>query len=145
MQNEPIAIIGSQYPRVVIPLIDSAIHTLDVIVFDWRQYKNQPANPVSLFNSSIARASSRGVSVRCLVNNDDIIQMLKSIGCKARKVESTKLLHTKLLIIDKKKVVIGSHNFSQNAFSMNEEASIFVNMNDENNEFVKYFNNLFGI
>ncbi|MES2382886.1 MAG: phospholipase D-like domain-containing protein [Bacteroidota bacterium] len=145
MEYEPLPIISNQFPKVVIPLIDSALHSIDIIVFDWRFYKHDPANAVSLFNSAIARACARGVNVRCLVQNDGVVDSLKTLGCYARRLHSKNILHTKLLIVDNKRIIIGSHNYTQRAFSSNHEASIFVTMADLNNGFVQYFNNLFGL
>lgn len=145
MEYEPVPIISKDFPSVVIPLIDNADHNIDIVVFDWRFYKNDPASPVSLFNQAIARACRRGVSVRCLVQNQGVVDNLKALGCDARMLNSKKILHTKLIIFDKIKVVIGSHNYTQHAFTSNHEASIFVKMADENNGLVEYFNNLFGL
>ena len=145
MEYEPLPIISKDFPRVVIPLIESATSSIDIVVFDWRFYENDPANPVSLFNQAIARACRRNVDVRCLVQNDGIVNKLNELGCWAKKLESKRILHTKLLIIDKKNVIMGSHNYTQNAFSSNHEASIFVVLKDEKNALVEYFNNLFGL
>jgi len=145
MEYEPLPIISKDFPKMVIPLIDNALHSIDIVVFDWRFYKHDPGSPVSLFNQSISRACSRGVSVRCLVQNEGVVNNLLKLGCNARMLNTKKVLHTKLLIIDKVGVIIGSHNYTQHAFSSNEEASIFVIMKDENNGLMQYFNNLFGL
>jgi len=145
MEYEPLPIISKDFPKVVIPLIDGAKHNIDIIVFDWRFYKDDPGSPVSLFNQSIARACRRGVSVRCLVQNEGVVDRLRELGCDARMLTSKKILHTKLIIIDRLGIIIGSHNYTQHAFSSNHEASIFVKMADEENGLVQYFNNLFGL
>ena len=145
MEYEPIPIISKQFPKIVIPLIDSAVSYIDIIVFDWRIYPKDPACAVSLFTSSVIRAVTRGVRVRVLVQNDGVVNYLKNLGVKAKKLNTKKILHTKLLMVDLKKVVIGSHNYTQHAFSSNEEASLFVNMGTEQHAFLEYFNNLYGI
>lgn len=145
MEYEPLPIISKDFPKVVIPLIEKALFSIDIIVFDWRFYKNDVGSPVSLFNQAIARACQRGVIVKCLVQNDGVVENLRALGCKAKKLESKKILHTKLLIIDKKNVIIGSHNYTQHAFCSNEEASIYVKLESENNALVEYFNNLYSI
>jgi len=145
MQNEPISIIAQQYPKVVIPLIDSAVNNIRVVVFDWRFYPTISASPVSLFNAAIGAAAKRGVQVRALVNNDLIVQKLRAFGCEARRLNSTKMLHTKMILVDDVALVIGSHNFTQHAFSMNEEASVLVRLSDPQNDFVKYFEALWGV
>ena len=145
MEYEPLPIISKDFPKIVIPLIEGAKHSLDIIVFDWRFYKHDPASPVSLFNAAIARAARRGLEVKCLVQNDGVVDILKSMGCNARKLNSKKILHTKLIIIDKKRIILGSHNYTQHAFSSNHEASICVDLGSAENTFVEYFNNLFLI
>lgn len=145
MEYEPLPIISKEFPKVVIPLIDQACHSIDIIVFDWRFYKNDVASAVSLFNQAIARACQRGVIVRCLVQNDGVVDNLKLLGCKAKKLSSKRILHTKLLIIDKINVIIGSHNYTQHAFTSNEEASIYVRFENTKNGLVDYFENLFAI
>ena len=142
---EPVAIIAAQYPKVVIPLIDSAEESIRVIVFDWRFYPTQPGNPVSLFNQAIARAAKRGVEVRALVNSQQVVEALKDIKCVGKLLHSKKLLHTKMIIVDDVKVVLGSHNLTQNAFTFNHEASVLLEMNSTDHSFVKYFEALWGV
>lgn len=145
MEYEPLPIISKNFPSIVIPLIDAAKHSIDIVVFDWRFYKNDPASAVSLFNAAVARAAARGVAVRCLVQNDGVVDLLRSIGCKARKLQSKKILHTKLIILDNTGIIIGSHNYTQHAFTSNHEASIYVQLSSADNGLVQYFSNLFGI
>lgn len=142
---EPLPIIAQQYPRVVTPLLKNADISIRVIVYDWRLYPTISGSAVSQFNSAIREAVNRGVSVRALVNNDGVIKWLKENGADARRFHSKRKLHTKLLIIDDQQVVIGSHNFTQNAFSMNEEASVLVHCSDKQNDFVRYFEALWGV
>ena len=143
MDYEPLPIISSDFPKVVIPLIQNAKHSIDIIVFDWRFYRDDPSNAVSQFNIAINSACRRGVNVRCLVQSSNVVNLLKQLGVNAKELHSKRLLHVKLLIVDKKSIIIGSHNYTQSAFSSNHEASILVQMPDENNALVQYFNNLF--
>lgn len=142
---EPQAIIAQRFPAVVIPLIENAKESVRIIVFDWRWYPTISGSPVSRFNSAITAAAARGVSVRALVNNDGVIARLASAGCKARRLHSKRMLHTKLLLVDDTVVVIGSHNYTQHGFSLNEEASVLVEMSTRDNDFVKYFEALWGV
>jgi phosphatidylserine/phosphatidylglycerophosphate/cardiolipin synthase-like enzyme len=145
MDYEPVPIISKEYPTLVIPLLDSALYSIDIVVFDWRFYKNAPDRSITLFNNAVARAVARGVRVRCLVQNESVVRSLKQIGCDARMIQSKRILHTKLLIVDKNKVVLGSHNYTQSAFESNYEASIFVVLASKQNALVQYFDNLFGL
>lgn len=145
MEYEPLPIISQDYVKIVIPLIESAVNSIEIIVFEWRFYRTGLKNNVSKFNEAIARAVARGVRVRCLVRSQSAVNELKKMGCVARRLFTKRLLHNKLLIIDKRRIVLGSHNFTQHAFSSNYETSIFVTLQYEDNTLVKYFNNLWGI
>lgn len=138
-------IIGRDFPKKVIPLIDSALSSIRIIVFDWRWYPNDPGNPVQLFNQAIVRAVKRGVKVDAIANSDDIISVLKSVGVNAKKLSAKNLVHAKLLIIDDISIVIGSHNYSQSAFTMNFEVSIYISYFNGVDYLIKFFNSLWQL
>lgn len=132
-------IIAGDFCKKVIPLIDVAKQNIDVCVFDWRWYENDPGSPVQLFNQSIVRAIRRGVSVRAVVNSDSIANVLRSVGVNVKKCISKHLLHSKFLIIDNSVLITGSHNYTQSAFTSNFEFSVAlfdgVDLTDLNNFF----------
>ena len=137
------AIIGKQFPDKVIPLIENAKQSIKIVVFDWRWYPNDPANPVQLFNQAIIRAKRRGVDVKVITNIVDVIKILNTEKIEAKKPLTPKLIHSKMIIIDDKILVIGSHNYTQSAFTMNHEASVIIEGGDQLVDFIEYFYNLF--
>ena len=138
------AIIGKQFPQKVIPLIENAKQSIKIVVFDWRWYPNDPANPVQLFNQAIIRAKRRGVDVKVITNIDDIIKILNTEKIEAKKPNTSKLIHSKMMIIDDKILILGSHNYTQSAFTMNHEASVVIEGEGQLDDFIKYFHNLFN-
>lgn len=142
---EPVAIIAKQFPAITIPLINEAKHSIDIIVFDWRWYPTVGGSSISQFNAAITAAARRSVAVRAIVNNQGVIDKLKTNGCDAKSLHSKRMLHTKMLLIDGTKLVIGSHNYTQHGFTMNEEASVLVEFPTENNDFKQYFERLWGV
>jgi len=137
-------IIGKEFPNKVIPLIDSAKHSIDIIVFDWRWYPQNPGSPVQLFNQALVRAVRRGVKVRAIANNNEIISTLKNVGVEAKKLLTPRLVHVKLMVIDGQKVILGSHNYTESAFQMNYELSVLLDEVEPDNQFLEFFNNLYG-
>lgn len=127
-------IAGREFPKKVIPLIEKAKQSIDIIVFDWRWYPQDPGAPVQLFNQSIIRACRRGVNIRAITNNDEINEVLSSNGIKSKRITSKKLMHCKLMIIDKNIIITGSHNYTQSAFLLNFEFSTIITA--EENSFV---------
>lgn len=147
MKNEifPQIVIGNQFIKKVTNLIDKAQHTIDIIVFDWRVYPDGYAQRIESLNNSIAKASVDGVRVRALVNNQNICNYLKAHGVLAKMYESNNLLHVKLIIIDSKIIICGSHNYTERAMRANEEVSIIIKLEHDDNELTQYFNNLYPL
>ena len=135
-------IIGKEFPKKVIPLIDSAKRSINTVVFDWRWYPNDAGCPTQLFNQALVRASRRGVKIQAVVNNDSVVNILNSVGILARHVTLKNLIHAKLMIIDDSVVVIGSHNYTQNAFSVNQEISVILPIDETMRDFFNFFQSL---
>ena len=119
--------IGRSFPKKVIPLINNAKKTIEILVFDWGWYENEIGEQVQIFNNAIIRASRRGVLVRAIVYKQKIKNILDQEKIWCRKIESYKLMHIKLMIIDDEKVIVGSHNYTKNAFNINHELSLIIN------------------
>jgi len=141
----PQAIIAQRFPKIVIPLIEVAKYSIDIIVYDWRWYPSVGGSSVQQFNDAIVATTRRGVVVRALVNGDGIASLLQQRGINARRLHSKRMLHTKMLLIDGVHLIIGSHNYTQHGFSLNEEASVYVQMPSADHEFSLYFSNLWGL
>lgn len=135
-------IIGNDFHKKVIPLIDNARSTISIIVFDWRWYPDQIGNPVQLFNNSLVRAVKRGVDVRSIVNFSSVENILKSVGIKVKHPISKNVIHVKMMIIDNEILIIGSHNYTQNAFTMNHEISVILESCDKIDDLNKFFEGL---
>ena len=138
-------IIGKQFAEKIIPLIDEAKNTIRVVVFDWRWYPNDPGNPVQLFNQAIVRAAKRGVKVDAIVTFEPLVKTLRDLGVNAKKLTSTNLLHTKLILIDDEIVVVGSHNFTAPAFTKNFEVSVFFTDTELGQNLINYFNQIWQL
>ena len=138
-----VPIIASQFVEKVIPLVDAAKNSLDTCVFDWRWYPNDPGSPCQRFNQSIVRAVRRGVKVRALVNSQSVAETLRSVGVEVKHHYSAHLLHLKMMIIDQDVVITGSHNYTQSAFSANQELSVVLGGVGQNSEFQQFFDRLF--
>ena len=142
MQNE--TIISREYPKKVIPLIKSAKKGIDIIVFDWGWYPDEIGEPIQIFNNCIFNANRKGVKVRALVQKNLIKIILSKLGIDAKILHSNKLLHIKLMIIDRQIAILGSHNYTKNAFNINHEVSIIIRDETSISNLQTYFNNLFN-
>jgi len=140
MQNE--TIIGKEYPEKVGKLIENAKSSIDILMFDWRWYKDDMAHPLQIFNQKLVRAVRRGVKIRVITNFTELVDMLNTLGFDAKVWSKANLLHSKLLIIDNEIVVSGSHNLTGNAFCSNIEISNIIYGEALAYTYKNYFNNL---
>lgn len=138
-------IIGGEFPSIVIPKIEQAQNSLDIVVFDWRWYPIQASNTVQRFNQAIVRALRRGVVVRVIADPPDLINRLNHLGAEARRLRHKKMVHCKYMNIDEKYVILGSHNYTQSAFHHNLELSVAIEIGPEDQRFQKFFESIWGL
>jgi phosphatidylserine/phosphatidylglycerophosphate/cardiolipin synthase-like enzyme len=135
-------ILGKQYPDMVIPLIKAAKSTIAIIVFDWRWYPDYVAYPIQKFNLEILNAAKKGVKICAITNYKEITELLKNSAIQAKHLIHDKLVHSKIMIIDNKIAIIGSHNYTHSAFSYNHEVSVIIRDPDLCSQLTTHFNNL---
>lgn len=135
--------IGREFPRKVIPLIEGAKKSIAIIVYDWLWYPDEIGEKIQLFNNAIIRANNKGIEVRVCVHKRLIYEILRRAGIKAKRLQSSKSLHVKLMIIDNEITIVGSHNYTKNAFNINYEASVILRDTETARKFKEYFNPMF--
>lgn len=135
--------IGRQFPKKVIPIIDNAKKSIYIMVYEWNWYQDQIGAQIQLFNNSIVRAKQRGLDVKAVVWDKKISNILESVNINNKWIHESKLLHIKLMIIDKQIVVLGSHNYTKNAFDFNFETSVILNDEKIAQEFTQFFETFF--
>lgn len=136
-------LIGREFAKEVTPLIREAKKEIDIIVYNWLWYPNEINSTIQKFNQEIIQAKNRGIIVKAVVQKAIITEILRSEKINVRKVESSKTLHTKLMIIDDEIAILGSHNYTMNAFNINYEVSIMIDDQEKVSELKKYFSNFF--
>ena len=114
-------------------------------MFEWRFYPKHLEHPVTLITEALKSAVSRGVEVRVLMAHDGSCYELTRMGIKSKRIYRTGLVHAKVMCIDRSVCVLGSHNYTQAAFTRNLEISLMVESSDIAAAFSEYFNALWGV
>lgn len=136
------SIIGKEYASEVLNAIESALVSVDILMFEWRWYDNDMGNPIQLINQAIVRAVRRGVKVRALTWKMDICKKLQSVGVEAMAWPLKKLMHSKIIVIDGFAVIMGSHNLTSSAIHTNIETSVILYDREIAKIKIDYINNL---
>lgn len=145
MPGAPIVLIGKKYLEKVLPQIAAAKENIDIIIFEWRLYPTRPTHPITLFMRELQAASNRGVRIRCLVRSPLLADKLRQYGIEVKIHHSDKLLHAKMMLIDSRTAIVGSHNYTGSAFTSNLEISLIVFLSDHVNDLSNYFKNLWSV
>lgn len=138
-------IVGKEFPEKIIPLIREAKRSIDIIVYDWRWYPDQVGSSIQNFNNTLVRVVNRGIQCRVITNDKKTVEIIRALKFKVKRWSSKNLLHTKMIIIDDRVIVIGSHNYTMNAFTINHEVSLVANQKIFILRLKKYFNNLWQL
>ena len=137
-----IPIIGKEFADKIIPLIEHSKKSIDIIVYDWKWYPDQIGSTIQKFNNAIVVAKRKGIRVRVITTSSNIDRILSRLDIETKKWMSRKTLHTKLTIIDNKIAILGSHNYTMNAFTINYEVSVIIQDEAVVKRLNQYFNNL---
>lgn len=123
---------GSEYGSSLEEDIKEAKESIDVMMFliGYHPGQSEYSWPKVLVNELI-RAHRRGVKVRVKVEgsirgNAEGLKHLKAAGIDASVDEKGKVTHTKLVVIDRKIVYVGSQNWTVSAMGFNWDSSIRV-------------------
>lgn len=135
-------IIGNEFAIKVIPLIKQTRKSIDIIVYDWHWYPDQIGSGIQKFNNAIIDAKKNSKRVRAILKNRDTLHILTKNKIQTKKWLSSKTLHTKLMIIDNEIVILGSHNYTMNAFNINYEISVIIQDEEVVKRLKNYFENL---
>lgn len=143
VEQEPTILIGRAFAREVTPLIKNAKKSIKIIVYNWLWYPNEIGSKIQIFNQAIVQANKRGIDVKVVVQKILIAEILRREEIKVKKIETSKTLHTKLMIIDDEIVILGSHNYTMNAFNINYEISVILYNEAILEKMIEYFKNFF--
>ncbi|MCM8821194.1 MAG: phospholipase D-like domain-containing protein [Candidatus Omnitrophica bacterium] len=137
----------------VIELIEGAKTSINVIMYSMVWYDKYPDSPSNKLIKLLCDASKRKINVTVILNrdkkNDSETQKNKTAAEKFQKagvkviydsLEQT--THAKILIIDRRFVVIGSFNWSYYSLEKNNETAVVVDSTEIAEYFLKYFNSI---
>ncbi len=146
-----IAIINKYAPTIV-KHIDNANSHIIVVMYLITYKKQYPKGPVANLLNALIRAHKRGVSVEVILdkNNDyrhtgkedlknqNAFNYLKKANINVKYDSLTRTTHSKVLVIDKRYVVIGSTNWSYSALVKNHETSLLIDSKKLAQETITY-------
>jgi len=144
------AIIGSQYPQTVVPLIQAATTKIDFIMYEWKWYSHEQAGGMEKLNLAVLERARSKVQIRVLLNiesmghaitkiNSRTASFLQQRGVIVKFGQVGVATHAKMVLIDDQCAIIGSHNYSKGSFTRNQECSVLIKGPEAIRPFIDYF------
>ena len=129
-------LLDRDYFRVLLDGVDRARAEISLSAYLFRTIENAAGYPEAVLKSLLA-AAKRGVRVDVVFernqdatdlnrNNAETAERLKQGGIRVCMDAPDRVTHTKLVVIDRRYILIGSHNLTQSALKYNHEASVWI-------------------
>lgn len=142
--NEVIEVLNDEkYYYFILNQISNAEKELNIIMFSIYQCKKTQ----DIINEVI-NARKRGVMVRVIldgeIESNKIVNNLFSSERIPVKLTNIQRIHNKLIIVDDKSAIIGSHNWTDKALFENRESSVAITDKNIINDEKEYFESLWS-
>ena len=129
-------------------MIGHASHSIDLTMFLFKTTEAASNRAADLVEDLIA-AHKRGIAINILLEksgydpklnmeNQKVAARLKKQGVSVRFDSEKTTTHAKIVVIDRRYCLVGSHNFTGSALTYNHEASLLVDNQALANELVEY-------
>ena len=132
---------NSQYYFELPKLFEEAEHSISVLMFHIAFPEQN--HPTRILLDSLIQAHRKGVNVRVILDRDRTTdpyhstmintqakEYLEAVGILCRFDTEERLLHSKVIVIDEKHVVIGSHNWSAGSYFQFDDLSFVISSSD---------------
>lgn len=144
-------IVNDQFFDIAYENLQNARGEIDIVMYEMKLYETN--NSVHRLEDLLIKKAGEGIPVKVVLDqsewqgkitsltkdNQKTAEYLKNGGVEVKFDPLKTTTHDKLIIIDDKISIIGSHNWGYSAFERNNEASILVN--DE--RIAEYYKNYF--
>lgn len=134
---DEVEILADDYHAALLGMIEAAAVSVDVCLF--HAAVGGPGHPTRLLLGALGDAVGRGVPVRVLLDRDrpsdpyrstvvnaPAVAFLLQRGVPVRSDAVDRLLHSKVVIVDRRWTVIGSHNWSVGSFDEFDDVSVVL-------------------
>ena len=145
-------LLDREYFTALLDGVDRARSEIFLSAYLFRTIEDAKGYPEAVLKRLLA-AAKRGVRIDVVLernqdaddlnrNNAETAERLKQAGIRVCMDAPDRVTHTKLVVIDRLYVLIGSHNLTQSALKYNHEASVWIDSAPLAEEALRYMKSL---
>lgn len=144
-------IADGKYLPFVKDLLSVAERSIHITMFFMR-YEDEKNYPSQELVDSLIRAKKKGLDVRVILDTDEegdaagarfineaVLRKFRDSGVDALTDDPRRKTHSKLVIIDGERVLVGSHNWTAGSFYSYDDTSIFLESKELGGKYVRIF------
>ncbi len=133
-------VVNQDYLATLYKLLEGAEKEIEIAHLNFRY----TLGTIAGIQSQLVKAAKKGVVVRILLDdemdaNRTSVDRFQKVGIDARLDAPNKKTHCKLVVVDRKRVLLGSTNFSYTSINKNNEVNVYL----ESRRLGKYFSDYF--
>jgi len=137
------------YAFTVLSELKSAKQSIHVSMFSLSYYLKYADSKVNLLMKALVDKHKEGVDVKIILDefpkdHEPGLIYLKENGVPVKYDGKEQTTHTKLIIIDSKKIIIGSTNWRYYSIEENHEANVLIESPDIAEQYEEYFENIWN-
>jgi phosphatidylserine/phosphatidylglycerophosphate/cardiolipin synthase-like enzyme len=140
---------SEKYFEKIHELFKSATKSIVIAMYSFKYYDEYPTSPSNILLQDLIKAEKRGLDVTVLLDISDSTEettqenkktgeILSENGIKVSYDKVETLTHAKTIVVDSRYTIIGSHNWTYNGLTKNNEVSVFIDSRDLAKEAEKY-------
>ncbi|MFZ5758420.1 MAG: phospholipase D-like domain-containing protein [Thermodesulfobacteriota bacterium] len=141
-----------QYFTTLVDLLRQAQHSIAMTMFLFKT-TDSPKNRPALLVKELAKAREKGVRVHVLLErsgyddsinreNERVARRLRKNGVTVSFDSAARTTHAKIVVIDRRYVLLGSHNLTHSALSSNHEMSLLIDSTRLAAELIRYMDEI---
>ncbi|ADV64631.1 phospholipase D-like domain-containing protein [Desulfurococcus mucosus] len=144
-------LLDREYYSAALKALGNAERSVYVIMYVVKYDPREAGDPVNSLLNALRDLREKGVDVKVVVDDEtyrsyrETIDYMVASGIPVRLDESaSRTTHAKILIVDNSTLILGSHNWTESALTMNHEASVETNCHSLVSKALSYFDSIWG-
>ena len=124
-------LVEEDYHDTLVKLLNRANNSIYVAMFSMKYDPDDEDDPANDLIEALAAAAEKGIHVVVVLDdypsyNYETAEHLEAHGVEVHIVSARETMHAKVVVVDSKIVVLGSHNWSEAGLAFNHEVSILI-------------------
>jgi len=150
-------VFSTQYAEEALQLINGAQKSIKVVMFEAAYYPKYPNSPSNLILRAIKQKANEGIEVKLILEGGEkflgkrfqkelkeVLELFTNSKVKVKLDRKGINTHAKFLLVDDKKLLIGSTNWTYYGLQKNNESNVLIISRQIGEKFAHYFNSLWN-